>query len=72
MIAKSTIIAGVVAAVGVGIIRHVEIRTGFKTIDIGGPATGKFPLPDVVKKNGVPITLALAPLAAAYLVNKYF
>lgn len=71
MIAKSTIIAGVVAAVGVGIIRHVEFRTGVTTIDVGGPATGKFPLPDVVHKNGVPITFALAPFVAAYLVNQY-
>ena len=71
MIAKSTLIAGAVAAIGVGIIRNVEFRTGFTTIDVGGPATGKFPFPDVVQKNGVPITLALAPLAAAYLVNRY-
>lgn len=71
MIAKSTIIAGVVAAVGVGIIRHVEIRTGFKTIDLDAPTTGKFPLPDVVRKHGVPITLALAPFTAAYIVNRF-
>lgn len=71
MISKTTLVAGAVAAVGVGIIRQVEIRTGVKTIDVDAPTTGKFPFPDIVRKNGVPITLALVPFAAAYLVNKY-
>lgn len=71
MISKSTLVAGAVAAVGVGIIRHVEIRTGVKTIDVDSTTTGKFPFPDVARKNGVPITLALVPFAAAYAINRF-
>ena len=69
---KAQIMGGVAVFLAVGALRRVEIAAKVKIMDVDGPATMQpFPAPDIVQRNGVPITIALLPLAAAYAVNRF-
>lgn len=69
---KQQIMGGVAVFLAVGALRRVEIATKVKIMDVDGPGINQpFPAPEIIHRNGVPLTLALAPIAAAILINKY-
>ena len=68
----SMIKAGLVGAAGVAAVRMLEERVdiGVK-ITTGGKVGDSKLLPEIAHRNGVPLSLAVAPVVAAILVNKY-
>ena len=64
--------AGLIGAAGVAAVRMVEERVdlGVK-ITTGGKLGDAKLLPEMASRNGVPLSLAVVPVVAAVLVNKY-
>ena len=64
--------AGLIGAAGVAAVRMLEERVdiGVK-VTTGGKVGNAKLLPEIAPRNGVPLSLAVAPVVAAILVNKY-
>ena len=64
--------AGLIGAAGVAAVRMVEERVdlGIK-ITTGGKVGDTKLLPEMASRNGVPLSLAVVPVVAAVLINKY-
>ena len=64
--------AGLIGAAGVAVVRAIEDKTNIGlNITTGGKVGDAKLLPEIGPRNGVPITLALVPIAAAVFINKY-